>query len=128
MIETRTNIVREVAAIRQMTVKELRGRYLEVFGEPARSGNRDWLWKRIAWRMQANVDGDLTERARQRAEELANDADLRMRRPPDPPRPRWHPPPHGQGCLQRTGGAADARRRHSAIGFKSPDQFEAGLN
>ncbi|MCC7184769.1 MAG: DUF2924 domain-containing protein [Acidobacteria bacterium] len=87
MIETTTNIPREVAALKQMTVKELRSRYLEVFGEAARSGNKDWLWKRIAWRMQANVDGDLTERARRRAEELANDADLRMRRPPDPPAP-----------------------------------------
>jgi hypothetical protein len=87
MIETKTNIVREVAALKQMTVKELRGRYLVVFGEAARSRNKDWLWKRIAWRMQANANGDLTERARRRAEELANDADLRMRRPPDPPAP-----------------------------------------
>ena len=87
MIESKTNITREVAALKQMTVKELRGRYLEVFREAARSGNKDWLWKRIAWRMQANVDGDLTERARRRAEELANDADLRLRRPPDVPAP-----------------------------------------
>ena len=36
-----------------MTVKELRGRYVEVFGEATRTGNKDWLWKRIAWRIQA---------------------------------------------------------------------------
>ncbi len=83
----RLNIAREVAALKRMTVKELRGRYVEVFGESTRSGNKDWLWKRIAWRMQANPEGGLTERARRRAEELANDADLRIRRPPDKPAP-----------------------------------------
>ena len=81
------NMTREVAALKRMTVKELRGRYLDIFGENTRSGNKDFLWKRIAWRMQANVEGDLTERARRRAEELANDADLRIRRPPDKPAP-----------------------------------------
>jgi len=30
------NVAREVAALKRMTVKELRGRYLEVFGEEAR--------------------------------------------------------------------------------------------
>jgi hypothetical protein len=83
----RLNMTREVAALRRMTVKELRGRYVEVFGETTRSGNKDWLWKRIAWRMQANAEGGLSDRARRRAEEIANDADLRVRRPPDKPAP-----------------------------------------
>lgn len=81
------NIAREVAALKRMTVKQLRVRYIAVFGEATRSGNKDFLWKRIAWRMQANAEGGLTERARRRAEELANDADVRMRRPPSPPPP-----------------------------------------
>jgi hypothetical protein len=51
------NMGREVAALKRMTVKQLRGRYLEVFGEEARSGNKDFLWKRIAWRLQANAGG-----------------------------------------------------------------------
>ncbi|MBN1942406.1 MAG: DUF2924 domain-containing protein [Phycisphaerae bacterium] len=84
---TKLNIAREVATLKRMTVKELRGRYLEVFGEQTRSGNKDFLWKRIAWRIQANAEGDLPERARRRAEELANDADLRQRRPADKPQP-----------------------------------------
>ena len=83
----KVNIAREVADLKRMTVKELRGRYLDVFGEATRSGNKDFLWKRIAWRMQANAEGDLTERARRRAEELANDTDLRLRRPPEKPAP-----------------------------------------
>ena len=40
------NVGREVAALKRMTAKELRGRYLEVFGEEARDKNL--LWKRIA--------------------------------------------------------------------------------
>jgi hypothetical protein len=31
-----------------MTPAELRKKYLEVFGEPSRSGNKDFLFKRIA--------------------------------------------------------------------------------
>lgn len=67
--------------LNRMTVTQLRGRYAEVFGEGARSFNKQHLVKRIAWRMQALREGDLTERARQRARELANDADLRIRPP-----------------------------------------------
>ena len=36
---------------------------------------------RIAWRMQANAEGGLSERALRRAEELANDADVRLTPP-----------------------------------------------
>ena len=81
----RMNMAGEVADLKRMTVKQLRVRHLEVFGEQTRSGNKDFLWKRIAWRIQALAQGDLSERARRRAEELANDADLRVRRPPDRP-------------------------------------------
>ena len=34
------------------------------------------MFRRIAWRLQALAEGDLTERARERARELARDADL----------------------------------------------------
>ena len=46
--------------------------------------NKQWLIKRIAWRLQALAEGDLSERARQRAAELANDADLRLNPPKFP--------------------------------------------
>jgi hypothetical protein len=57
----------ELAALPQLGVADLRRRYAEVFGEPTRAGNRTWLVKRIAWRLQAFSQGDLSERARQRA-------------------------------------------------------------
>ncbi|MBX7259775.1 MAG: DUF2924 domain-containing protein [Candidatus Hydrogenedentes bacterium] len=75
------NLGKELAAIEQMTVGQLRDRYAEVFGEVTRAGNKSWLQKRIAWRIQANAEGDLTQRARDRAAELANDADVRVSAP-----------------------------------------------
>jgi len=76
------NIGKEVSAMQRMTVTELKRKYEEVFDEACRSNHKKWLVKRIAWRLQANAEGGLTERARRRAEELANDADLRMKAPP----------------------------------------------
>src|ERR1700722_8755864 len=75
------NLAKELAALQRLGTNDLRARYAEVFAEPTRSGNRPWLIKRIAWRLQANAEGGLSERARQRAEELARDADLRLRPP-----------------------------------------------
>ncbi len=71
----------EVAALEGMTPRELRKKWREVFGEETRSGNRRYLVKRLAWRVQANAEGDISERACRRAEDLANDADLRLRAP-----------------------------------------------
>ena len=76
-----TNVAQELAALPGMTVTELQAKYEAVFGEPARSYNRQHLIKRVAWRVQALAEGDLSERARRRAEELANDADLRTTAP-----------------------------------------------
>jgi hypothetical protein len=81
------NIDREVAIMKLMSVGELRTKYCEVFKEPTNARNKVWLIKRIAWRMQANIEGDLSERARRRALEIANDADIRMM-PPRERRPR----------------------------------------
>lgn len=80
------NIDKEVAQMRQMTVGQLREKYADVFGESTNARNKQWLIKRIAWRMQANEEGGLSERARRRALEIANDADIRMM-PPRLPKP-----------------------------------------
>ena len=64
-----------------MTVTQLRQKYVEVFGEETRSNNKQFLFRRIAWRIQALAEGGLSERARRRALEIANDADLRIRAP-----------------------------------------------
>lgn len=71
----------EIAGLTAMTINQLQREYEALFEEAARSGNRIWLIKRIAWRLQANAYGGLSARARQRAEQLANDADIRMKAP-----------------------------------------------
>ncbi len=81
------NIGKEVSAMQRLTVTQLREQYEEVFGEACRSNHKQWLVKRIAWRLQANAEGDLSERARKRAAELANDSDLRMKAPPQKKQP-----------------------------------------
>jgi Protein of unknown function (DUF2924) len=75
------NIAKEVAALRRLSTRDLRTRYAETFGETTNANNRIWLVKRIAWRLQVQAEGDLSERARRRAAELANDADLRLSPP-----------------------------------------------
>lgn len=78
------NVPSQVAALRGMSPAQLRAKYLEVFGEATRSGNREFLFKRLAWRIQSQAEGTLSERARQRAAELARDADIRMTMPRTP--------------------------------------------
>src|SRR6187397_1631879 len=71
----------QVLALERMGVSALRQRYAEVFGEGTKVANKAWLIKRIAWRLQALAEGDLSQRARKRAAELADDADLRLNPP-----------------------------------------------
>src|SRR3954471_11763029 len=71
----------EIESLRKLKTKALKVRYRELFGEESRSSNRAHLFRRIAWRLQAKAEGDLSERARKRATELANDVDLRLRAP-----------------------------------------------
>jgi len=88
MPESARHIQKDLAALEDMTTRELRERYAEVFGEAARSSNRRWLQRRIAWRIQVLAEGDLAartvDRVRDKAATLARDADLRVRPPAGP--------------------------------------------
>ena len=75
------SLVHEVARLQHQTVAELHRKYQELFGHESRSNHKQFLQRRIAWRLQANALGDLTERARQRAVALAEEAELRVRAP-----------------------------------------------
>ncbi len=63
---------------RKLPLQALRTKYQKLFGESPRSGHKDYLFRRIAWRMQANRYGDLSNQARQRALAIADDSDLRL--------------------------------------------------
>ena len=75
----------EIEALRNQKTKALKARYRELFGEESRSSNHAHLFRRIAWRLQAQAQGELSQRARDRAVDLASDVDLRLR----PPRKFW---------------------------------------
>lgn len=76
-----TTMQKQIDELSRMTVGQLREKYMEVFGEESRSNHKQFLFRRIAWRIQALAEGGLSERARRRATEIANDADLRIRAP-----------------------------------------------
>ncbi len=79
-------IDRNISELKQMTVHELKNYHLELLGETPRSRHKQHLLKRIVWRLQSLAEGDLSERARRRAVELACDADIRVRAPRRRPR------------------------------------------
>ena len=72
---------KEIEQLRRQKTKALKSRYLELFGEESKSFNHAHLFRRIAWRLQALSEGDLSQRARERAATLAVDVDLRLRAP-----------------------------------------------
>ena len=76
-----SEITEQLAALSRMSVGELRERYREVYGEPTRSRNKDYLRKQVAWRIQELDEGGLSERAITRIDELASNAPARWRRP-----------------------------------------------
>ena len=71
-------VAQEVAALQRLTTRQLRAKFAELCDETTPSSNRTWLIKRLAWRLQALAEGDLSQRARHRAAELVHDANLQM--------------------------------------------------
>jgi hypothetical protein len=72
---------KEIERLRRETNQALKSRYRDLFGEESRSSNHAHLFRRIAWRLQALSEGDLSQRARERAATLAVDVDLRLNAP-----------------------------------------------
>jgi hypothetical protein len=79
--ETAAGTAAKLRALEQMTVGDLAEKYREVFGEPTRTRNKEYLKKRIAWRIQELAEGGLTPRALDLIERLAPEAPARWRQP-----------------------------------------------
>jgi hypothetical protein len=71
----------EIAKLETMTVSKLVEKFESLVGEKCRSRNKRYLIHRIAWRHQANAEGDPSERARARAADLALDSEVRVTPP-----------------------------------------------
>jgi len=81
------DLTQDLTTLTGMTIGQLCQRYAELFGEQTRTRHKAYLIRKIAWRLQALAEGGLSERALQRATELANEADVRL----TPPR-HWTSP------------------------------------
>ncbi len=115
------NLAREVVALRRMTPNELREKYAAVYGAATVTRNRTWLVRRIAWRLQALAEGDLSQRAQARAVQLARDADVRV----IPPRETSAPAP-AVGSMRTGAGpraAGDDRLPRPVRGFATAGRF-----
>jgi len=64
------NMAAELAEMRSMTMAQLRDKYRAVFDEPSHSRNKDYLRKKVAWRIQELAEGGLSERTRLRLAEM----------------------------------------------------------
>src|ERR1700682_2559939 len=74
-------VVAAIEQLRTLNVIALQKKYQQTFGGGSRSSNKHYLFRRIAWRLQANAEGGLSERACHRAVQIADEADLRTRAP-----------------------------------------------
>ncbi len=81
------DIARQIEELNTLTVNQLREKWVHIWNEPCRSRNKDYLRKRIAWRIQALAYGGLSERALNRAVELADETMLRILPPRKAPLP-----------------------------------------
>lgn len=71
----------EIVELDHLSVDALKMKYRELVGEDSRSSNKQFLVRRIAWRLQAQAEGDLSERASRRIAEIAEETDFRTRAP-----------------------------------------------
>lgn len=69
----------QLAALETMSVGPLAEKYRELYGEPTRSRNKDYLKKRLAWRIQELAEGGLSESAVAKIRELGDKLPERWR-------------------------------------------------
>jgi hypothetical protein len=99
------DVAEDLEELGNMTTNELCMRYQQLFGQPVRTRHKAYLIRKLAWRIQALAEGDLSQRARRRAAELAHDADVRLM----PPRSTTMPTASGGQRVVTTGQPSDSR-------------------
>ena len=71
-------LIQHIDQLRYLTTAQLKLKYRDLFGQTSHSNHKDYLFRRVAWRIQAVAEGGLSERARQYAREIATDVDMRL--------------------------------------------------
>lgn len=64
------SVAAEVASLPHLPASELIERYRDLFGQEPPISRASWLWRRVAWRLQADAYGGLSEEAKTRLESL----------------------------------------------------------
>ena len=69
-----------IAALQEMSVKELHREWVILFGNmPYATRNRAFLIKRLTWRINTLLNGGISERAKRRARDIADETLIRLR-------------------------------------------------
>ena len=71
-----------IAELREMDVPALVAEYEAVYGKPPRVKHRDWLWRKIAWKVQEARYGGLSSVAKRRLDELIAELDVPLEAQP----------------------------------------------
>ena len=71
----------KLAELSELTIDQLAAKYEKLLGEKCRSRNRRYVYRRVAWKMQADDEGGLSERAILRATVIAGESLLRVTPP-----------------------------------------------
>ncbi len=98
------SIPEEIAELRGMVVADLVQRYEAAFGKPPRVKHREWLWRRIAWKVQERRFGGLSTVAKKRLDELIGELDVPLGQRTvngKVARPRSGDPPLGTALIRR---------------------------
>ena len=69
-------VAEELAALRALNVAELVERYVAVFGKAPRCKQPTWMFRKIAWEIQARRFGGLSKRALERLDQLMSEIDI----------------------------------------------------
>ena len=75
------SITSQIAVLNRMSVSDLQAEWLRLYGSPTRSRNRQFLFRRLAWRVQELTHGGLSDASKQRIDALASDDFVRARTP-----------------------------------------------
>jgi hypothetical protein len=102
------DVAAQLAELQQMTVGQLRERYLELYGTPTNTRNKKYLQKKLAYRVQELAEGGLSGKAMKRIDELAETAPIRHRQK------------GGEGSRPEAGGRRETTARESRLSKRDP--------
>jgi DUF2924 family protein len=71
------DVARAIRQLPWLTIPALSVKYRELFNQTPRLAHKAFLVRRIAWQLQAQALGDLSERSHDRIAEIADHSDIR---------------------------------------------------